>query len=447
MSLVERRWIWPFELLDKLGEGGMGVVYRARYVKNDRQVAVKLLPPSIKDETLLARFEREMQLLKTLRHPNIVHTFGGKCEGDQRFYAMELVEGGTIDEVLHDRGRLSVDTTVTYALQMCSALAYAHDKGIVHRDVKPGNFLIAGDGTIKLSDFGLATVQAGNRLTATGKTMGTFRYMAPEQIRGKPEPCPQTDLYALGVVFFEMLTGKTPFDADTPAEVLHMHLKSPAPRVSSLVPDVPKAIDDLVDRMLQKRIEDRPESAVEVGVALKNLDRVVQVANRRTLETTSPPTEAERPAIRRPAAPLTDTGTAVVRAGLPRWAVAVPSALALLAFLWGWSRGDEVAALRRVETFCTAKLQSGTMSEKVLAAQTLGEIGTAGDESLDALEAALQAPEPQVRTAAATALGNMGSGARRASGKLLDLSRTDEWPDTRIAARTAHEKITGKKME
>lgn len=443
---MERRWIWPFELLDKLGEGGMGVVYRARYVKNDRQVAVKLLPTSITDETLLARFEREMQLLKTLRHPNVIHTFGGKCEGDQRFYAMELIEGGTIDDLIRERARLSVDTTVTYALQMCSALAYAHDKGIVHRDVKPGNFLIAKDGTVKLGDFGLATFAAASKLTATGKTMGTFRYMAPEQIRGKPDPCPQTDLYSLGIVLFEMLTGKVPFDADTPAEVLHQHLKTSAPRISTLAPNVPKPLDDLIDRLLQKRIEDRPASAVEVGIALKNLDEVVHVANRRTLETAGPPTIAERPAVK--PSLLTDSDAATLtRAGLPRWAPAVPAGIALLALLWGWSQRDEVAALKRVEAFSIEKLHGGTMQQKVAAAQTLGQIGSAGDKTLEELEKALADPDPQVRAAAATALGELGDDARGSSGDLFRLMQQDDNPEVRIAATAAHEKITGEKAQ
>lgn len=438
---MEHRWIWPFELIDKIGEGGMGVVYRARYVKNDRTVAVKLLPPSITDTTLLARFEREMQLLRTLRHPHIVHTFGGKCEGDQRFYAMELIEGGTIDDLIRDRGRISVDTTVEYALQMCAALAYAHEKGIIHRDVKPGNFLIAKDGSLKLSDFGLAIVAdaAANKLTAAGKTMGTFRYMSPEQIRGRPDPCPQTDIYALGVVLFEMLTGQVPFDADAPAEVLHQHLKALPPRVSSLAPDVPQPLDDLIDRMLRKRIEDRPQSAVEVGVALKNLDDAVHIASRRTVETTKPATEVERRAF---TPPLTDTVPAATQ--IPWWLIAVPCAAVLLALLWGWSHGDELAALDRVEVHAIQKLSSGSTEQRIAAIETLAQIGTSGDESFDRIVAALADPDPPVREAAVVALGQLGSEASSATGKIFALAKSDDRPEVRMAAMSAYEKITGK---
>ncbi len=433
---MERRWIWPFELLDKLGEGGMGVVYRARYVKNDRIVAVKLVPSNITDATVLARFERETQLLKTLRHPNIVHTFGGKTEGDQRFYAMELIEGGNLDELIGERGRLSTDTTVAYALQMCAGLAHAHEKGIVHRDIKPGNFLLSKDGHLKLADFGLATVAAANKLTAAGKTMGTFRYMAPEQIRGKPDPCPQTDLYSLGIVLFEMLTGKTPFDAETPAEVLHMHLKTPPPRVVSLAPDVPRALDELVWRLMQKRIEDRPASAVEVGVALKSLENSVVVAERRTVMSASPPTEIERKV-----APLTDTVPA--RGGLPWWAAAAPAAVAAAALFWVWTRSDEVAALDRLEAAYVMRLQTGSTLEKIDAAGVLGQIGPAGEAGEEALIAALEDTEPSVRAAAATALGTFGPAGKAANGALFKHAQQDSRPEVRDAAMEAHKKIMG----
>ena len=136
----QQRWIWPFELQDKIGEGGMGVVYRARYVVNDRQVAVKLLPSDVTDEVILARFERELEILKTMRHPNIVRCFGGICENQLRFYAMELVDAGTLEELIETQGRLPPMQVVEFGRQMCAALAYAHERGVIHRDIKPGNF-------------------------------------------------------------------------------------------------------------------------------------------------------------------------------------------------------------------------------------------------------------------------------------------------------------------
>jgi hypothetical protein len=237
-----------------------------------------------------------------------------------------------------------------------------------------------------------------------------------------------------------MLTGKVPFDSDTPAEVLHQHLKSPPPRVPSLAPDVPRALDELIDRMLAKRIEDRPQSAVEVGVTLKTLEEAVQVAHRRTTETAGPPTEAERPVYRRPA---DDSDALPTARGLPRWAIAVPTAIALFALVWGWSQRDEVAALRRVEAFWLQRLQSGDDGERVLAVQTLGQIGAAGEGTIDSLIGALRDPSPRVRAAAATALGELGADAKAASGVLLRLRQTDEWPDVRIAATEALQKITG----
>lgn len=270
---METRWIWPFELLDKLGEGGMGVVYRARYVGNDRIVAVKLVPDEIaKNPTLVARFERELEVLKQLRHPHIVHCFGGVCESKQRFYAMELVDGGTLHNLLREVGKLPWETVVDYGLQMCSALQCAHEQNVVHRDVKPGNFLITKTGKLKLSDFGLAIVIASQRITSAGKTLGTFHYMAPEQIRGKPPVTNRTDLYALGCVFFEMLTGQPPFDADTAAEVLHKHLKEEPLRVSSLEPSCPLELDVLVADLLHKDPEARPATAAHVAERLRQIN-------------------------------------------------------------------------------------------------------------------------------------------------------------------------------
>ena len=244
---MESRWIWPFELLDKLGEGGMGVVYRARYVGNNRQVAVKLIPDDIStDATLLARFERELEVLKQLHHPNIVHCFWRTpSESKQRFYAMEFVPGGTLSDYLAHRGRVNWETAVDFAIQMCHALQHAHEHGVIHRDVKPGNFLMTKSGQLKLSDFGLASVVSEGRLTAAGRTVGTILYMAPEQIRGATLTN-RTDLYALGCVLYEMLSAQTPFTGSSAAEVLQRHLKDPPPHVIRIALDCPLDLDALI---------------------------------------------------------------------------------------------------------------------------------------------------------------------------------------------------------
>ncbi|MCA8989024.1 MAG: protein kinase [Planctomycetaceae bacterium] len=264
-------WVWPFELIEKIGEGGMGVVYKARYVKDDRMFAVKLIPKEISNPTLLARFEREIAVLKSLRHPNIVRAFGGVCEDKQRFYAMELVEGGTLWDKIRSAGYLEWQKVTDYGQQMCAALAYAHGKKIVHRDIKPNNFLINRAGQVKLSDFGLVSVMSEARLTADGRTMGTIQYMSPEQIRGKPPLNHASDLYSLGCVFYEMLTGHPPFDYDNPGQTLHAHLNEKPKPISEFNRECPAQLERLVHQLLEKKIEDRPASAVEVAERLSKI--------------------------------------------------------------------------------------------------------------------------------------------------------------------------------
>lgn len=270
------KWIWPFELLEQIGEGGMGVVYRARYVVNDRQVALKMLPSDVNDETALARFERELAVLKSLKHPNIVRCFGGSCENQRRFYAMELIKGGTLEDQLHSQKKLRWEQVVEYGIQMCSALDASHRANVIHRDVKPSNFLIADDGTLKLSDFGLASVAASRRITAAGKTAGTFLYMAPEQIRGHAVT-PQTDLYALGCVLYELVTGKPPFLAETPAATLHMHCHAEPERPTVKALDCPPALEQIILSLMAKSDADRPQSAGAVARQLKQIDHKVRV--------------------------------------------------------------------------------------------------------------------------------------------------------------------------
>src|SRR5258708_19589415 len=178
---MEKRWIWPFELEEQIGSGAMGVVFRARFVKNDRRVALKLLPKEVAaNPTLAARFQREMEILKDLKHPHIVNSFGGTCEGDQWFYAMELIDGGTLGTLLMEQGKLPWRQAVEFAVQVCAGLDYAHTRGIIHRDLKPGNLLLTRAGKVKLGDFGLALFAAETRLTAAANTMGPLHSMPPD---------------------------------------------------------------------------------------------------------------------------------------------------------------------------------------------------------------------------------------------------------------------------
>ncbi|MFO1023390.1 MAG: serine/threonine-protein kinase [Planctomycetales bacterium] len=264
--------IGPFELGEKLGAGGMAVVYRATYTETGKQVALKLLPITMaEDDQMVARFKRELEVLKKMRHPNIVLCYGGGRLGQQRFYAMELVEGGSLANLLKAKGRLSWEEVVDYGIQICDALQHAHEHGIVHRDLKPANLMLDKAGKVKLADFGLARVTDATALTAAGKTLGTFAYMAPEQITGKSPITPKTDLYALGCVFYELLTGRTPFNADSAAELFYQHIQKKPERLCSQVLDCPVWLEAIILHLLKKSPDDRPMDALQVSESLKEV--------------------------------------------------------------------------------------------------------------------------------------------------------------------------------
>lgn len=423
---MEKRWIWPFELLDKLGEGGMGVVYRARYVVDNRHVAVKLLPPDVANSTILSRFERELEILKTLRHPNIVRSFGGVCEGNQHFYAMELVEGGTLDKLLEERGKFSAEVAIQLALQMASGLAYAHERGVVHRDVKPGNFLLTTAGKLKLSDFGLATVEAATKITAAGKTMGTFPYMAPEQIRGRPPVSAQTDLYALGCVIFEMLTGRTPFIGDTPAEVMHKHLDARPPRVSEFAPDCPMGLESLVRDLLQKEPSDRPATAFVVAKRLTDLDGS---------ETRTP---TPRPRSEAPASQATLTppkgilipgrlaAEALERSNRQKWVMPLVCVALALSVALNFRSIDTTTEKDRAEDLWFEALKSDRPELRSEAAKAMGELAKTSPAVADKLVASLADPRPGVRLSAIEGLEAAGPAARPATTALMRMQNTDD---------------------
>ncbi len=266
---MSNRTIGPFELGDKLGVGGMGVVYRATYTKTGIACAIKVLAPDVNDSPgVQQRFEREIAILKKLQHPHIVRYYGGGRVGSQRFYAMELVQGGSLEQHLKKRGKLPWKEALGLVRQVAEALEHAHTAGVIHRDLKPANLLLAPDGKLKLTDFGIARDTTATALTAAGKTVGTYAYMAPEQIRGKPPVDRRTDLYALGCVLFEMLAGEPPFDSDNPGELLVKHLQDDPPRVTSFAPECPIWLEEMVFKLLEKDPEERYYDALALQVAI-----------------------------------------------------------------------------------------------------------------------------------------------------------------------------------
>ena len=270
-----------YEILEPLGAGGMGEVYRARDTKLDRDVAIKLLPEDFAtDADRLARFEREAKLLASLNHANIAAIYGLEDEGDTRFIAMELVEGETLAERIARSGRVDVDEALDIARQIAEALEAAHDASIIHRDIKPANVLLTGKGGVKVLDFGIAkssTVEANaalteqaTSLTVDGTLMGTPPYMAPEQIRGE-EADKRADIWAFGCVVYEMLTGKGAFARETGADTLAAIIER-NPGYDTLPPDVPPSIRQLVRRCLEKdqrdRLRDIGDARIEIKEAL-----------------------------------------------------------------------------------------------------------------------------------------------------------------------------------
>lgn len=435
-----RKWIWPFELLEQIGEGGMGVVYRARYVVNNREVAVKMLPADVTDPTVLARFERELEVLKSLRHPNIVRCFGGLCEDKGRFYAMELVTGGTLESELQRKGRISWEMVLSYGEQICNALAAAHAQGVVHRDIKPSNFLVTPTGQLKLSDFGLATMQASRKITQAGKTAGTFLYMAPEQIRGQ-DVTPRTDLYALGCMFYELLTGKPPFVGETPAATLHMHLKNSVPRVATEVLDCPPALDELIGKLMEKDPGKRPGSAEEVLYALKAITPTIEVRMpKRTLDITPP---RGTPIRTQPVAPrsVETSSEGAIGTPLPSWVPMTLAATIVVSLLLNMQLLSAWMAARSWESSYITALDNSNPVVRAFAARELGKSPNVSGRGLEAISGKLKDSDPSVRVAAAEGLGSAGRAAKGYVPILHKLQKENEDPGSREAAAAAEKAI------
>jgi serine/threonine-protein kinase len=270
-SLIGRR-LGQYEILAKLGAGGMATVYRARQISVDRDVAIKIIRPDLIEEVGFAeRFQREARTIASLSHLHILKVFDYGQENNLAYLVMELLEGGSLSRLLREHGPLLPTQAARMVDQIGQALDYAHERGVIHRDLKPDNVLLDNAQNCFLTDFGIAKLlNETTRITRTGLVMGTPAYMAPELWSGQAADA-RTDIYALGVILYEMLVGKSPFVADTPFRVMHMHIYEPLPPASTKNPTVPQGTDEVLAKALHKDREQRFISAGILAAAFQSV--------------------------------------------------------------------------------------------------------------------------------------------------------------------------------
>lgn len=267
-----------YEILEVIGTGGMAVVYKAMCHRLNRYVAVKILRDELaNDEEFRQRFQTEAQAVAMLSHPNIVSVYDVSHSDDVEYIVMELIEGVTLMQYMKKKGALGWKEALHFGVQISKALEHAHEKGIVHRDIKPQNIMILKDGTIKVADFGIAALESAQE-KKSDQTVGSVHYIAPEQARGE-QPDPRSDIYSLGVVLYEMLTGKMPYDGDTAEQVALKHITGHAVPPQELNPDIPEELAEITLKAMNADINARYQSASELLHDLEDFRKQQAVAN------------------------------------------------------------------------------------------------------------------------------------------------------------------------
>lgn len=277
MSFLVGETVGAYRITEQLGSGGMATVFKAYHAALDRYVAIKVLHPAFKeDPNFLARFQREARVVARLEHPNIVPVYDFSDHNGQPYLVMRYIEGETLKARL-TRGRLSMAEAVKIVHAVGAALTYAHGEGVLHRDIKPSNVMLTPKGDVFLADFGLARIaEAGESTLSQDSMLGTPQYISPEQAKGERDLDARTDVYSLGVVVYELLVGRVPYQADTPYAVVHDHIFSPLPLPRTINAQLPEALERFLLKALAKDRADRFES---VAVMVAALDRAVEESN------------------------------------------------------------------------------------------------------------------------------------------------------------------------
>ena len=265
-----------YEILEILGEGGMAFVYKARDTQLERFVAIKTLKPNyVNQETFVDRFKREAKTAANLNHPNIVQIFDWGIEKEP-YFVMEYIEGNTLTSIIAKNRTISLSDILFIGAQVSSGLHAAHQKGLVHRDIKPGNIMITPDGKVKVTDFGIVSLQnEESDITKTGSILGTASYISPEQAQGKPVSI-ESDLYSLGTVLYELITGKAPFSGDSPISIATKHLTEKPEKPSVFRRDLPKGVESAILKLLEKVTYDRFKSAEDLRATLLQQRKALQ---------------------------------------------------------------------------------------------------------------------------------------------------------------------------
>ncbi len=302
-SSLQGQMLGRYRVLEPLGRGGMARVYRGYHPSLQRYVAIKVLSPELVGEPFLDRFQREARAVAALRHPNIVQVFDFDVQDGLYYLVMELLEGDTLHARLNDHRvhgqQMPWGDTARILLDVLNGLAYAHSQGVIHRDIKPGNILLTRQGQAVLSDFGIAQIVGGTQYTASGAWIGTLSYMAPEQgMEGQSDA--RSDIYSMGVVLYEMLLQRTPFEADTPLALLIKHANEPLPLPRAADPSIPEPLEQVAIVALAKAPEDRYQEAEKMAQAVREAAAAagVKLPDRlslpRSFTTTGTPSESVR---------------------------------------------------------------------------------------------------------------------------------------------------------